>query len=170
MTWISRYRQKKLISKISVDSNFTFSSYAWLCMFHCSHWLLCWIKSRVQELSVKIALISYWNGFSLIPLSVLLRELRKYAKNSNFDNFENALYLTSGSSSNWSWIHIPNEWVIKGELHPKPKLSMLFQIINTLNSITQSIVKGGRMGRSDKVSLWCVSLLINTRIPLFILE
>ena len=22
--------------------------------------------------------------------------------------------------------------------------------------------KGGRMGRSDKVSLWCVSLLINT--------
>ena len=24
-------------------------------------------------------------------------------------------------------------------------------------------VKGGRMGRSDKVSLWCVALLINTR-------
>ena len=30
--------------------------------------------------------------------SVLLRgELRKYAKNSNFENFESALYLTSGS-------------------------------------------------------------------------
>ena len=24
-------------------------------------------------------------------------------------------------------------------------------------------LKGGRMGRSDTVSLWCVSLLINTR-------
>ena len=32
-------------------------------------------------------------------------------------------------------------------------------------------IKGGRMGRSDKVSLWwCVSLLINTRFRLFILE
>ena len=31
-------------------------------------------------------------------------------------------------------------------------------------------IKGGRMGRSDKVSLWCVSLLINTKIRFFILE
>ena len=30
--------------------------------------------------------------------------------------------------------------------------------------------KGGRMGRSDTVSLWCVSLLINTRFHFFILE
>ena len=30
--------------------------------------------------------------------------------------------------------------------------------------------KGGRMGHSDKVSLWCVSLLINTRFRFFILE
>ena len=30
--------------------------------------------------------------------------------------------------------------------------------------------KGGRMGRSDTVSLWCVSLLINTRFRCFILE
>ena len=30
--------------------------------------------------------------------------------------------------------------------------------------------KGGRMGRSDKVSLWCVALLINTRFSFFILE
>ena len=29
--------KKKLISKISVDSNFAFWSYAWLCVFHCSH-------------------------------------------------------------------------------------------------------------------------------------
>ena len=35
--------------------------------FHCSHRLLCWIKYHTR-LSVKIALISYWNDFSLIPL------------------------------------------------------------------------------------------------------
>ena len=32
------------------------------------------------------------------------------------------------------------------------------------------LIKGGRMGRSNKVSLWCVSLLINTRFRFFILE
>ena len=31
-------------------------------------------------------------------------------------------------------------------------------------------IKGGRMGHSDTVSLWCVSLLINTRFRFFILE
>ena len=31
-------------------------------------------------------------------------------------------------------------------------------------------VKGCRMGRSDKVSLWYVALLINTRFCFFILE
>ena len=49
--------------------------------------------------SVKIALISYWHDFSLIPLgNVLLRgELRKDATNSNFENFESTLYSKSGS-------------------------------------------------------------------------
>ena len=32
------------------------------------------------------------------------------------------------------------------------------------------ILKGGRMGRSDKVSLWCVSLVINTRFRFFYLR
>ena len=45
-----------------------FSSYSRLCVFHCSHRLLCWINSRVREFSVKIALISYWNSSSQIPL------------------------------------------------------------------------------------------------------
>ena len=31
-------------------------------------------------------------------------------------------------------------------------------------------IKGCRMGRSDKVSLWYVSFLINTRFRFFILE
>ena len=48
---------------------------------------------------MKIALISYRNDFSLIPLgSVLFRgEIQKYAKNSNFENFESALYSKSVS-------------------------------------------------------------------------
>ena len=52
--------------------------------------LLCWIKFRTcTRLSVKIALISYWNDFCLIPLgSVLLRgELWKYAKIFKFWQF-----------------------------------------------------------------------------------
>ena len=39
-------------------------------------------------------------------------------------------------------------------------------------TITERIehVKGCRMGRSDKVSLWYVALLINTTFRFFILE
>ena len=42
----------------------------------------------------------------------------------------------------------------------------------TNNMVCQHFVeiKGRRMGRSDKVSLWYVSLLINTRFHFFILE
>ena len=99
MTWIRRYKQKKLKSKISVGSNFTFSSYAWLCVFHCSHRLLCYINSRVRDFLWKL-LSFHTKMISALYLwwSVLLRgELRKYAKNSNFENFESALYSTSGS-------------------------------------------------------------------------
>ena len=38
------------------------------------------------------------------------------------------------------------------------------------NSVGNNSVKGCRMGRSDKVSLWFVSSLINTRFGFFILE
>ena len=99
MTWIRRYKLKKLISKISIDSNFTFSSYAWLCVIHCFHRLLCWINSRVREFSWK--LLSFHTKMILAWFlwgSVFLRgELRKYAKKSSFDNFESALYSTSVS-------------------------------------------------------------------------
>ena len=99
MAWIRRYKQKKLISKISVDSKFKFSSYAWLCVFHCSHRLLCWINSRVREflwklLSFHTEMISAW----FLSGIVLLRgELRKYTQKLNFENFESALYSTSVS-------------------------------------------------------------------------
>ena len=85
----SKGMNKKVISKIPVDSNFIFASYAWLCVFHCSHRLLWWIKSLRHEFSVKIALIIYWNGFSLIHLgNVLFRgELLRNAKNSIFLTF-----------------------------------------------------------------------------------
>ena len=36
--------------------------------------------------------------------------------------------------------------------------------------MVHQIINGCRMGRSDKVSLWYVPLLINTRFRIFILE
>ena len=94
-----RIQTKMLISKISSDSNFTFSSYAWLCMFQCSHRLLCWIKSRRQDFLWKLLSYhtklfqpnSFWGN-------VLLRgELQKDARNLNFENWESALYSKSGN-------------------------------------------------------------------------
>ena len=81
-------------------------------MFHCSHGLLCWIKPRFWDFLWK--LFSFYtemiSAYFLLG-SVLLRgELWKYAKNSNFDNFESALYSTSGS--------IP----LRGNTAPHPKL------------------------------------------------
>ena len=89
MVWIRRYKQKKLISKISVDSNFTFSSYAWSCVFHCSQRLPCWKKSLCTRLSGKIALISYWNDFSLIPFRKCASQRRttKKCKKFKFSKF-----------------------------------------------------------------------------------
>ena len=48
-------------------------------------------------------------------------------------------------------------------LTKKHTLSKYFWVMN-------HAVKGCRMGRSDKVSLWYVALLINTRFRFFILE
>ena len=61
--------------------------------------LLCWLKSRVRGFLWKL-LSFHTEMISALFLwgIVLLRgELRKYAKNSNFENFESALYSTSGS-------------------------------------------------------------------------
>ena len=41
---------------------------------------------------------------------------------------------------------------------------------NWLLHAEQIDIKGCQMGRSDKVSLWYVALLINTRFRFFILE
>ena len=48
--------------------------------------------------------------------------------------------------------------------------SMIWTNYLMLKTSYSLIIKGGRMGRSDTVSLWCVSLLINTRFRFFILE
>ena len=71
------FKQKKLVSKISVDSNFTFSSYARLCVFHCSHIDYC----VVRDFSVKI------DPFS-IRCERPARERHKIciASQENFDN------------------------------------------------------------------------------------
>ena len=39
--WYELEEIKEKKSKISVNSNFKFSSYAWFHLFHCSHGLLC---------------------------------------------------------------------------------------------------------------------------------
>ena len=44
-----------------------------------------------------------------------------------------------------------------------------FEVAGNRNMVGK-LVKGCRMGCSHKVSLWCVSLFINTRFPFFILE
>ena len=68
-------------------------------------------KVSYTRLSVKIAIISNWNDCSIMgkcTIDLLLSgELRKYAKNSNFGNFESALYWTSGSMPlNFFWMSV----------------------------------------------------------------
>ena len=53
---IGRYYWKKLISKISVDSNISFTSYAWLCALILLCRLLCWINSQTWEFLGKMLL------------------------------------------------------------------------------------------------------------------
>ena len=98
MTWIRWCKQKRPISKISVHSNFTFSSYARLYVFHCSQRLLCWIKSRTQDFLWKVSSFhTEMISAQFLWGSVILRgELQRYAQYSNLKNFKSALYLTSG--------------------------------------------------------------------------
>ena len=99
MAWIRRYKQKKLISKSSVDSNSMFSSYTWLYMFHCSHRLLCWIKSCVRDFLWKF--LSFHtkmvlpNSFEEVCFSG--ESYENMQTKSKFKNFESALYSTSGT-------------------------------------------------------------------------
>ena len=68
MTWIRRYKQKRVISQISVDFNSTFTSYAWRWLA-LIHRLMCLINSRQREfIYVKIAFILHWNDFCIISL------------------------------------------------------------------------------------------------------
>ena len=92
MVWIRRSKQKQLTSKISVDSNFAFSSYVWLCVSllplttvlhkvlctslsgeNCSHFILKWFQS---------------NSFG--EVCFLEESYKNMQKNSNFENFETA--------------------------------------------------------------------------------
>ena len=97
MAWIRRYKPKRLISKISVVSNFMFSSYACLCGFYCSHRTTVLNKVSCMRFYVKIALISYWNDFSLITLGEVCFLEESYENMQKIQNFESALYSTSGS-------------------------------------------------------------------------
>ena len=78
MTWIVRYKQEKKASKISFDSNFTFTSYAWK---SCSHFKRKWFQPN------SFGEMCYFNR----------GELQIDAINSNFENFESSLYMKSVS-------------------------------------------------------------------------
>ena len=62
MIWIRSYKQMKQnkkrlihVSKMSVDTKFTFSTYAWLGPMCVSlfPWILCWMKSRIWDSPLK---------------------------------------------------------------------------------------------------------------------
>ena len=56
MARIRRYKQKKsLFPKFQLKFQFYFFQVMpWLCVFHCSHRILCWIKSRVRDFLLKM--------------------------------------------------------------------------------------------------------------------
>ena len=56
---------------------------------------------------------------------------------------------------------------IISNLHEKHKHDIEDMIKMAEKAETTIALNGGRMGRSDKVSLWCVALLINTRFRFF---
>ena len=74
-------------------------------------------------------------------------------------------HIFSGFHSSVMWPPTVYELVVPQELFDWPPDHMGWFAVLLL-----VIFKGGRMGRSDTVSLWCVSLLINTRFRIFILE
>ena len=63
-----RYKQKKLISKISVASDFTFSSYAWLCVIHCFTEVKGHQRSNVANYASKLGRKSSWCKFRMTDL------------------------------------------------------------------------------------------------------
>ena len=149
MTWIRRYKQEKLISKISVDFNFTFFSYAWLCVFRCSHRLLCWIKSCVQNFLWNCShfILKWFQPNSFGELCFLEESCRNMPKKKiKFWQFwERPLFNISEYTFKFqmdsvNFLRANTEIIpmisilliesLKGEQYPKPKFSMfcaLFQ-------------------------------------------
>ena len=61
--------------------------------------------------------------------------------------------------------------IYNGILYWRLRYPLAKQITIEARVVIRSLrLKGSRMGRSGKVSLWCVLLLINTRFRFFILE
>ena len=86
---------KIIIYKISVDSNFTYSSYAWLYVFHCSYRLRCW--SLVNETFCENCshfILKWFQPDFFGEMCFLEESYKKMPKNSHF---ESAFYLKSAS-------------------------------------------------------------------------
>ena len=63
MTKIRRYQQNKVISKISLDSNFSFTNYALLCALALLHRATVLNKFSDTRILAKMPLISQGNEF-----------------------------------------------------------------------------------------------------------
>ena len=89
-------KKKKFISKISVDSNFTFTSYAWLCMYwNCFIDYCIKINSRRQEFVWQLLLFHTEMISALIPLGEMyfLEESYKQIDAQKKSNFLRSAYV-----------------------------------------------------------------------------
>ena len=113
ISWIRGYKGKNLFFKISADSNFAFSSYAWLFLFYCFHRLLCCIKSRVQDflwklLSFQTEMISAQFLWKSVPL----RRATKICKKFKFWQFwERPLFNIREYAFNMIKLRVPQRQV-----------------------------------------------------------
>ena len=106
ITLIRRYKQKKIISKITDDLNFPFTiCYARLCVAHFS---MTTALNYVSSMIIFVKLFSYHTDMisAWLPNSIgkmcFLGEIQIHANNSNFENFETTLYMKLGSMP-FSW-------------------------------------------------------------------
>ena len=97
--WKIITKTKNVISKKSVHSNFSFTSYAWLCALVSLHRLYVLNKFLYTRVYRKKALTWPWTNFCSIPLGKCVSKERaiQSCKKLFFLTFESTLHLKSGS-------------------------------------------------------------------------
>ena len=107
-----KINEKCLFTKLQLIPILRFQvMHVWLCVFHCSHRLLCWIKSRIRDFLWKLLsfhtemisashfILKWFQHNSSEEVYFFEEGYENMQKNSNFKNFESTLCLTSGSMS-----------------------------------------------------------------------